>query len=112
MFDTCRLKGRLFYCLLTAFLVSVVAMWTGVCPPVAMAASPVTTTVSEGLFGTHAGAEKKASAVSFLGAAMQIAEAIERKEIVDEASFKRGMELVIDGTVLCLNASSWSQVKE
>jgi hypothetical protein len=50
MLDACRPKGRLFYCLLTAFLVSVVATWTGICPPVAMAASPAMTTVSDTVY--------------------------------------------------------------
>ena len=50
MLDACRPKGRLFYCLLTALLVSVFAIWTGVRPPVAMAAGPATTTVSDTVY--------------------------------------------------------------
>jgi hypothetical protein len=73
---------------------------------------PAVVSSIEGLFGNHTGEQKKASAVSFVGAAMQIAEAIERKDIVDEAKFRQGLEMVIDGTVLCLNSSSWSQAKE
>src|SRR5579862_6228296 len=50
MLDACRPKGRLFYCLLTALLVSVFAMWAGVHPPLAMATGPTTTTVSDTVF--------------------------------------------------------------
>jgi hypothetical protein len=63
----------------------------------------------EGLFGGHSGAEKKKSAISFVGAALQIAEAIERHDIVDEVKFMEGLGKIIDGTVECLNSSSWSQ---
>lgn len=66
----------------------------------------------EGLFGNHTGEQKKESAVTFVGSALQIAEAIEQKDIVDEVKFKQGLEMVIDGTVLCLNSSSWSRAKE
>lgn len=66
----------------------------------------------EGLFGNHSGEQKKESAITFVGAALQIAEAIERKEIVDEVKFKQGLAMVIDGTVLCLNSSTWSRGKD
>jgi hypothetical protein len=50
MLDAYRPEGRLFYCLLTALLVSVFAMWAGVHPPLAMAAGPTTTTVSDTVY--------------------------------------------------------------
>lgn len=66
----------------------------------------------EGLFGNHTGEEKKQSAISFVGAALQIAEAVEQRDIMDEVKFKEGLGKVIDGTVECLNASSWSRSKQ
>jgi NhaP-type Na+/H+ or K+/H+ antiporter len=111
MLDADRPQGRLFYWLLTPFLVTVFAMWCGVHPPAAMAAGPTTTHVSEGLFGNHTGEQKKESAITFVGAALQLTEAVASREIVDEVKFKEGLGKVIDGTVECLNASSWSQAK-
>ncbi|HYU46347.1 MAG TPA: hypothetical protein VEK84_09240 [Terriglobales bacterium] len=62
----------------------------------------------EGLFGSQSGQQKKDSAVSFVTAALQLTEAVANREIVDEAKFKEGLSKVIDGTVECLNASSWA----
>jgi hypothetical protein len=62
----------------------------------------------EGLFGNRTGQEKKESAISFVGAALQLTEAVANREIVDEVTFKEGLSKVIDGTVECLNASSWA----
>ena len=62
----------------------------------------------EGLFGNRTGQEKKESAISFVGAALQLTEAVANREIVDELKFKEGLSKVIDGTVECLNASSWA----
>ena len=63
----------------------------------------------ENIFGNRAGAEKKTAALSFVQAALSTAEAIAAQEIVDQAKFKEGLEKVIDGTVLCLNASIWAK---
>ena len=65
----------------------------------------------EGLFGNHTGEQKKESAITFVGAALQLTEAVANREIVDEVKFKEGLSKVIDGTVERLNASSWSQHK-
>lgn len=65
----------------------------------------------EGLFGSHSGQEKKDSAISFVSAALQLTEAVANREIVDEVKFKEGLSKVIDGTVECLNASSWAPGK-
>jgi hypothetical protein len=46
--------------------------------------------------------------VSFVTAALQLTEAVANREIVDEVKFKEGLSKVIDGTVECLNASSWA----
>jgi len=65
----------------------------------------------EGLFGGHSGQQKKESAISFVSAALQMTEAIAARDIVSEDDFKAGLSKVIDGTVQCLNASSWSKAK-
>jgi hypothetical protein len=66
----------------------------------------------EGLFGNRSGQEKKESAVSFIGAALQLTEAVANREIVDEEKFKSGLSKVIDGTVECLNSSSWAHPRQ
>ncbi len=63
----------------------------------------------DGLFGNRSGAEKKDAALSFVGAALQLSDAVTSRHIVDEAKFKEGLSKVIDGTVLCLNASTWAK---
>ncbi len=73
---------------------------------------PAVVSSIEGLFGNRSGAEKKESAISFVGAALQLTEAVANREIVDEAKFKLGLSKVIDGTVDCLNASSWARAKQ
>jgi len=72
---------------------------------------PAVVTSIENLFGGRPGAEKKDSALSFVTAALQITEAVSNREIVDEDKFKSGLSKVIDGTVECLNASSWARGK-
>ena len=63
----------------------------------------------EGLFGSRTGAEKKDAAISFVGAALSLTEAVANRQIVDEAKFKEGLSMVINGTVECLNASVWAK---
>ena len=65
----------------------------------------------EGLFGNRSGNEKKESAMSFVVAAIQLTEAIANREVVDEPKFKSGLSQIIDGTVQCLNASSWAKAR-
>ena len=62
----------------------------------------------EGLFGGKTGAEKKDAAMSFLQNALAMTDAVSAREIVDPQKFKEGISRIIDGTVECLNASSWS----
>ena len=62
----------------------------------------------EGLFGSHTGEQKKESAISFVAAAL-LTESVSNREIVDEKKFKDGLSKIIDGTVQCLNASSWAR---
>ena len=45
----------------------------------------------EGLFGNRTGQEKKESAISFVGAALQLTEAVANREIVDEVTFKEAL---------------------
>ena len=94
-----RPQGRLF-CLLAFLVVSFGASW---------GQSPATTTINEGLFGSRSGAEKKNAAMSFVSAALQLTDAVTSRHIVDPEKFKQGLSAVIDGTVLCLNASTWSK---
>ncbi len=65
----------------------------------------------EALFGGKSGTEKKEAALSFVGAALSMSEAISQREIVDEAKFQDGLGKVIDGVVQCLNASAWAKAK-
>lgn len=63
----------------------------------------------EGLFGNRSGAQKKDAAMSFVSVALQVTDAVTSRHIVDEDKFKLGLSSVIDGVVLCLNASTWSK---
>jgi hypothetical protein len=63
----------------------------------------------EGLFGGRSGAEKKDAAMSFVSAALQLSDAVTSRHIVNESKFKEGLSSVIDGVVMCLNASTWSK---
>jgi hypothetical protein len=47
--------------------------------------------------------------MSFVSAALQISDAVTSRHIIDEEKFKLGLSNVIDGVVLCLNASTWSK---
>jgi len=63
----------------------------------------------EGLFGGKSGAEKKDAALSFLENALSTVDAVAAREIVDPEKFKDGISKIIDGTVECLNASTWAK---
>lgn len=63
----------------------------------------------EALFGAKKGEEKKEAALSFVGAALSLTEAISNRDIVDEARFREGLGKIIDGVVQCLNASAWAR---
>jgi hypothetical protein len=62
---------------------------------------------SEGLFGNKPGAEKKDAAMSFLQNALAMTDAVAAREIINPDGFKNGISKIIDGTVECLNASTW-----
>ncbi len=70
---------------------------------------PTIVTGIEGLFGGKSGAEKKQSALSFVSAAIHMSEAISSREIIDGDKFRDGLSKVIDGSVECLNASTWAK---
>jgi len=61
----------------------------------------------EGLFGDKPGAEKKDAAMSFLQNALAMTDAVAAREIINPEKFKGGISMIIDGTVECLNASTW-----
>jgi hypothetical protein len=63
----------------------------------------------EGLFGGRSGGDKKDAAISFASAALGMTEAVASRDILDEDKFKEGLGKVIDGTVQCLNASTWAK---
>lgn len=63
----------------------------------------------EGLFASRSGAEKKDAAMSFVSAALHLTDEVTSRHIVDPEKFKQGLSAVIDGVVLCLNASTWSK---
>ncbi|MFZ0805371.1 MAG: hypothetical protein WAN03_04280 [Candidatus Sulfotelmatobacter sp.] len=63
----------------------------------------------EGLFGSKTGREKKDAAMSFLENALQTVDAVATREIVDPEKFKNGISKIVDGTVECLNASTWAK---
>jgi hypothetical protein len=61
----------------------------------------------EGLFGNKPGAEKKDAAMSFLQNALAMTDAVAAREIIEPDKFRAGTSKIIDGTVECLNASTW-----
>jgi hypothetical protein len=65
----------------------------------------------EGLFGGRSGNDKKEAALSFVSAALSMSEAVAARDIVEEDKFRDGLSKVVDGTVQCLNASTWSKNK-
>jgi hypothetical protein len=65
----------------------------------------------ENLFGSKSGAEKKDAAMSFLQNALAATDAVASREIIDPQKFREGISMVVDGTVQCLNASTWAKNK-
>lgn len=63
----------------------------------------------EGMFGTRSGPAKKDAAMSFLESALSAVDAVAAREIVDPAKFREGISKIVDGTVECLNASTWAK---
>ena len=63
----------------------------------------------EALFGGKSGIQKKDSAMSFLENALATVDAVAAREILEPEKFRNGVSKIIDGTVECLNASTWSK---
>jgi len=63
----------------------------------------------EQLFGNKSGVDKKGAAMSFLENALATVDAVAAKDIVDPDKFRSGVSKIIDGTVDCLNASTWAK---
>jgi len=64
----------------------------------------------ESLSGAQTGAQKKDAALSIVGSAINLADAVGNKQIADADGFQSGLGKVIDGVVACLNASIWAKV--
>jgi hypothetical protein len=64
---------------------------------------------TEALFGAETGEQKKKAAVEIVGAAINIADAVTMKHIADGDKFAEGLSTLIDGVVMCLNASVWAK---
>jgi hypothetical protein len=63
----------------------------------------------ESMFGGKSGAAKKDAAMSFLENALATMDAVTAREIVDPVKFRDGISMIVDGTVQCLNASTWAK---
>jgi hypothetical protein len=63
----------------------------------------------ESMFGSKSGAEKKDAAMTFLENSISMVDAVAQRQIVDPEKFKDGISKIIDGTVECLNASTWAK---
>lgn len=63
----------------------------------------------EGMCANKSGIEKKDAAMSFLQNALAMSDAIAAREIVQPEQFKSGISQIIDGVVLCMNASAWAK---
>ena len=72
-----------------------------------MAFVPALVNGIEGLFGNKSGEQKKDAAMSFLQNALATADAVAAREIINPEMFRNGISQIIDGTVACLNASTW-----
>jgi hypothetical protein len=63
----------------------------------------------EGMCVNKSGAEKKDAAMRFLESALNTIDAVSAREIVQPEQFKNGISQIIDGVVLCMNASAWAK---
>ena len=63
----------------------------------------------EDLAGAKNGAQKKNAALAIVGTAINVADGVSNKQIVDAPRFNDGLSAVIDGVVACLNASIWAK---
>jgi hypothetical protein len=63
----------------------------------------------ETMCANKSGAEKKDAAMSFLQNALAMSDAIAAREIVQPEQFRTGISQIIDGVVMCMNASAWAK---
>jgi hypothetical protein len=70
---------------------------------------PSLVTGIEGMCTKKTGAEKKDAAMAFLQNAIAMSDAIASREIVQPEQFRNGISQIIDGVVLCMNASAWAK---
>jgi hypothetical protein len=99
IFDSCRRNRRLFYWVLAI----------GLSSPVARAAPPAMTTVTDIVY--RADGTPAAGTLIISWPAFSTAEAVINRDIVDERKFNEGLSKIVDGVVQCLNASSWSKMQ-
>jgi hypothetical protein len=64
---------------------------------------------TEAMFGVKTGDQKKAAALEIVGSAINIADAVSARHIADADKFTAGLSAIIDGVVMCLNASIWAK---
>ena len=74
-----------------------------------MAFIPALVNGIEELFASKSGSEKKDAAMSFLENALATVDAVAAREIIDPDKFRNVVSKIIDGTVDCLNASTWAK---
>src|SRR5947209_1726042 len=65
--------------------------------------------LTEAMFGSGNGEQKRKAAVEIVGAAINITDAVTNKHIADAERFTAGLSAIIDGVVECLNASVWAK---
>jgi hypothetical protein len=66
----------------------------------------------EGMYASKSGAQKKDAAMMFLQNALAMSDAIASREIVQPEQFKNGISQIIDGVVVCMNASAWAKAND
>ena len=63
----------------------------------------------EAMFGSKSGGQKKDAAMSFLQTALEVTDAVANRQIIEPEKFRDGISKIVDGTVQCLNASTWTK---
>jgi hypothetical protein len=63
----------------------------------------------ESIYGAKTGDQKKSAALEIVSAAVNMADAIANKTILNADGFSAGLGTIIDGVVACLNASLWAK---
>jgi hypothetical protein len=63
----------------------------------------------ESLYGSKTGEQKKDAAISIVGSAINVADAVSAKQIADSGKFTQGLNMIVDGVVACLNARIWAK---